>query len=107
MRISLAFIFDILLVCGLLFVVSAARADSRVFIIANQADGYGVHQRLAKRDTSGAHAARSCCPSREPAQAPAYRPVDTDEITGSVPKTANDRCSGIGCNEYIAITCQR
>ena len=71
------------------------------------ADGYGVDQCLAKGDKCGAHAARSYCQSREFAQATAYRRVDPDEITGSVPKTANDRCSGIGCNEYIAITCQR
>jgi hypothetical protein len=107
MRISSAFIFDALLVCALLFVASAAHADSRVFIIANQADGYGVDQCLAKGDKCGAHAARSYCQSREFAQATAYRRVDPDEITGSVPKAANDKCSGSGCNEYVAITCQR
>src|SRR5438105_7378662 len=49
---------------------SAALADTRVFIIANQADGYGVDQCLAKGDKCGAHAARSYCQSREFAQAP-------------------------------------
>ena len=107
MRISSAFIFDAVLVCGLLFVVSAAHADSRVFIIANQADGYGVDQCLAKGEKCGAPAARSYCQSREFAQATAYRRVDPDEITGSVPKAANDKCNGSGCNEYVAITCQR
>jgi hypothetical protein len=106
MRISSAFLFDALLVGGLLFVVSAAHADSRVFIIANQADGYGVDQCLAKGDKCGAHAARSYCQSREFAQATAYRRVDPDEITGSVPK-GSEKCSGGGCNEYVAITCQR
>lgn len=86
--------------------VSAAHADSRVFIIANQADGYGVDQCLAKGDKCGAHAARSYCQSREFAQATAYRRVDPDEITGSVPK-GSEKCSGGGCNEYVAITCQR
>ena len=107
MRISSAFIFDALLVCGLLFVVSAAHADSRVFIIANQADGYGVDQCLARGEKCGAHAARSYCQSREFAQATAYRRIDPDEITGSVPKAGNDKCTGGGCNEYVAITCQR
>ena len=89
-----------------LFTGSAALADSRVFIIANQADGYGVDQCLAKGDKCGAHAARSYCQSRDFAQASSYRRVDPDEITGSVP-TAGGSCNHAGCNEYVAITCQR
>ena len=107
MRISSAFIFDAILVCGLLFVVSDAHADSRVFIVANQADGYGVDQCLARGDKCGAHAARSNCQSREFAQATAYRRVDPDEITGAVPKGGAEKCTGSGCGEYVAITCQR
>src|SRR5258708_16131296 len=91
-----------LLACVLLLAASAASADSRVFIIANQADGYGVDQCLAK----GAHAARSYCQSRDFAQATSYRRVDPDEITGSVPQ-AGESCNHAGCNEYVAITCQR
>ena len=93
--------------CTLLLAASAASADSRVFIIANQADGYGIDQCLARGDKCGAHAARSYCQSREFASASAYRRVDPDEITGSVPKAGSDKCSGSGCNEYVAITCQR
>ena len=89
-----------------LFAGSAALADSRVFIIANQADGYGVDQCLAKGDKCGAHAARSYCQSRDFAQASSYRRVDPDEVTGSVP-TAGGNCNHAGCNEYVAITCQR
>lgn len=85
---------------------SAALADTRVFIVANQADGYGVDQCLAKGDKCGAHAARSYCQSREFAQASAYRRVDPDEITGSVPKSGAN-CSHGHCDEYVAITCQR
>ena len=95
-----------LLACAFLFAASAAMADSRVFIIANQADGYGVDQCLAKGEKCGAHAARSYCQSRDFAQALSYRRVDPDEITGSVPK-ANGSCNHAGCNEYVAITCQR
>src|ERR1700704_2972155 len=96
-----------LVACALLLPASAALADSRVFIIANQADGYGVDQCLAKGDKCGAHAARSYCQSRDFAQATAYRRVDPDEITGAVPKAGNGNCSGPGCGEYVAITCQR
>lgn len=94
-----------LFTCCLLFAGSAAWADSRVFIIANQADGYGVDQCLAKGEKCGAQAAHSYCRSRDFAQATSYRRVDPDEITGSVPAGAN--CGRTGCKEYVAITCQR
>jgi len=90
----------------MLFATSAARADTRVFIIANQADGYGVDQCLARSEKCGAHAAQSYCRQRNFAQATAYRRVDPDEITGSVPR-AGANCGHSGCNEYVAITCQR
>ena len=95
-----------LLACLSLAAASAALADSRVFIVANQADGYGVDQCLAKGDKCGASAARSYCQSRDFAEALSYRRVDPDEITGSVPK-AGGNCNHAGCNEYVAITCQR
>jgi hypothetical protein len=95
------------LACSLVMSASAAFADSRVFIIANQADGYGIDQCLAKGEKCGAPAARSYCQSRNFAQATSYRRVDPDEITGSVPKTVGDTCTGVGCHEYVAITCQR
>jgi hypothetical protein len=95
-----------LLVCLCLVTGSAARADSRVFIIANQADGYGVDQCLTNGEKCGAHAALSYCQSRNFAQASSYRRVDPDEITGSVPK-GGENCGRSGCREYVAITCQR
>ncbi|MGB8397571.1 hypothetical protein [Bradyrhizobium sp.] len=94
-----------LVACAFIFAASAAMADSRVFIIANHADGYGVDQCLAKGEKCGAHAARSYCQSRDFAEATAYRRVDPDEITGAVPRAGNEKCTG-GCGEYIAITCQ-
>jgi hypothetical protein len=95
-----------LLACVFLFAASVASADSRVFIIANEGDGYGVDQCLARGEKCGAHAARSYCQSRDFAQASSYRRVDPDEVTGSVPKAAGS-CNRPGCREYVAITCQR
>jgi hypothetical protein len=95
-----------LLACLSLLAGSAAWADSRVFIISNQADGYGVDQCLAKGEKCGAHAAQSYCQSRNFTQATSYRRVDPDEITGSVPK-AGENCGRSDCSEYVAITCQR
>jgi hypothetical protein len=107
MRLSSAHIASAFLASALLLAASAAAADSRVFIIANQADGYGVDQCLARGDKCGAHAARSYCQSREFAQAIAYRRVDPDEVTCAVPKDVGESCSGHGCGEYVAITCPR
>lgn len=95
-----------LLACAFLFHATAASAETRVFIIANEADGYGVDQCLAKGDKCGAHAALSYCRSRDFAEASSYRRVDPDEITGSVPK-ADGNCPRRGCREYIAIICRR
>ncbi len=96
----------VFLACVFWLSASAASADSRVFIVANQADGYGVDQCLARGEKCGAHAARSYCQSRDFAQATSYRRVEPDEITVSVPKAAGN-CNHAGCNEYVAITCQR
>ncbi|OCK59817.1 hypothetical protein [Bradyrhizobium sp. LMTR 3] len=96
-----------LIACAFLLAASAAAADSRVFIVANQADGYGVDECLARGDKCGAHAARSYCQSREFAQAVTYRRVEPDEITGAVPIGGANKCSGPACGEYVAITCQR
>jgi hypothetical protein len=84
------------LCCAFIIAASAASAETRVFIIANQADGYGVDQCLANGEKCGAHAARSYCQSREFAQASA----------GSVPKSGVN-CAHGRCDEYVAITCQR
>jgi hypothetical protein len=96
-----------LLACAFLLPPSIATADSRVFIIANQADAYGVDQCLAKSEKCGAHAARSYCQTRNFADASSYRRIDPDEITGSIPNAGGQICSHAGCSEYVAITCQR
>ncbi len=101
MRIMSAF-----LAASLLSAATAASADSRVFIIANQADGYGIDQCLAKGEKCGAPAALSYCRSRDFAEATSFRRIDPEEITGSVPKEAAN-CNHSGCNEYVAITCHR
>lgn len=85
---------------------SAALADSRVFIVANQSDGYGIDQCLAKGEKCGAPAALSYCKSRQFTQAIAYRRVDPDEVTGSI-SSSGGSCKGGKCDEFVAITCNR
>ncbi|MGJ4925760.1 hypothetical protein ACQR1I_10605 [Bradyrhizobium sp. HKCCYLS2038] len=100
------FFSGLLACCLLLAAPIIASAESRIFIIANESDGYGVDQCLAKGDKCGASAARSYCQSRDFAQASSYRRVDPEEITGSVPK-AGANCTHGACSEFVAITCQR
>lgn len=95
-----------LLACILIASATAAAAESRVFIVGNGADGYGVDECLLKGDKCGASAARAYCQSRDFAQAATFRKVDPDEITGSVPK-AGGHCAHGNCNDFVAITCQR
>lgn len=90
--------------CVTLILATETHADSRVFIVANQPDGYGVDECLAKGERCGAPAARAYCQSREFAQATGYRRVDPDEVTGAVPASTGSTGSH---GEYIAITCQR
>ena len=90
--------------CVCLIAATETRVDSRVFIVANQSDGYGVDECLAKGEKCGAPAARAYCQSRDFAQATGYRRVDPDEVTGAIPaSTGGARNNG----EFIAITCQR
>jgi hypothetical protein len=96
----------VLLACLLACSATVAIADSRVFTIANQPDGYGVDQCLANSEKCGSHAALAFCQSKEFARATAYRKVTPGEITASVSSGAS--CSHAGCSEdYVAITCER
>src|ERR1043166_3842509 len=84
----------------------SAQAEKRLFIIANNSDGYGIDRCLATGANCGAAAATAYCKSRDFAQASSYRKVDRDEITGAV-HSAGAACHGGACDEFVAIECQR
>ena len=84
---------------------SAAQADRRIFIIANNSDGYGVDRCLANGQPCGRAAATAYCKSREFTQAVSYQKVDRDDITGAIPATT--ACRSGSCEEYVAIICMR
>jgi hypothetical protein len=96
-----------LAVAATVLTATSAFADSRIFIIANESDGYGVDQCLAKGERCGAPLANAYCRQRDFSAAAAFRRVEPDEITGTVPEGNTRQCSGFGCAEYVAITCQR
>ena len=85
---------------------SAAHAEKRIFIVANNADGYGVDRCLANGAHCGVAAATAYCKSREFIQAASFRKVDKDEITGAIPVNSGD-CRGGSCEQFVAIECTR
>ena len=84
---------------------SAASAEQRTFIVANNPDGYGVDRCLAKGENCGNLVAGAYCRSQAFADVVSFRKVERDEITGAVP-TQKDVCRGT-CDEFVAITCSR
>jgi hypothetical protein len=90
-----------------LFGAASAQAEKRIFIIANNADGYGVDRCLASGAECGATVANSYCKSRDYAQALSFSKVDRDDITGAIPASGPGSCSGTTCDNFVAIVCAR
>jgi hypothetical protein len=99
MRFVLAVMIAVLLGTG------SAQAEKQIFVIANDADGYGVDRCLATGASCGATVATAYCRARDFHQAVSYRRVEKDEITGAVPARAV--CRGAVCEEFVAIECSR
>jgi hypothetical protein len=90
-----------------LFGATAAQAEKRVFIISDNADGYGVNHCLASGAACGEAAANSYCRSHEFGAALSFRKVDRDDITGAIPQSGPGSCHGANCDNFVAITCTR
>ena len=86
--------------------VVAAAAETQVFIVANNADGYGVDRCLATGASCGAPVATAYCQARDFAQARSFHKIEHDDISGAVGQTGNDACRG-QCDDYVAIECTR
>ena len=86
--------------------VSAVHAEKRIFIIANNADGYGVDRCLAAGAKCGAAMATAFCKTRDFRRATSFRKVARGEITGGVPVDSY-ACAGRRCEEFVAIECTR
>jgi hypothetical protein len=64
----------------------AAHAEKRMFIVANDADDYGVDRCLSSSAPCGTAVANSYCHAHEYEQALSFRKVDRDD-TGATPHT--------------------
>jgi hypothetical protein len=90
-----------------LALVTSAQAERRMFVIQNDADGYGVDRCLANGEKCGTAAANAYCKAREFAQAATFSKVDRDDITGAIPTGNTGGCKGAKCDDYVAIVCTR
>ena len=88
-----------------LLAAAPAQAEKRIFIIANQPDGYGIDQCLADGANCGAAAAAAYCQSRDFTRAASYRRIERDEVTGAVP--VGGACGRNGCDAFVAIECTK
>ncbi len=100
MRRLLAVSFGVFLAFG-----AAHASERRMFIIQNDADGYGIDRCLANGERCGTGAANSYCQSHAFAQAASFRKFDRDDITGAIP--GSDGCRGAKCPALVAIVCTK
>ncbi len=89
----------------LLALAGQASAETKIFIVENQPDGYGIDQCLASGANCGKPMASAYCQSRKYGQAVSFRKVEPDEITGGV--AAEATCRARGCIDFVAIECER
>jgi hypothetical protein len=85
------------------FFATAAQAEKRTFIIANNSDGYGVDRCLATGATCGAAVATAYCKSRDYMEAGSFRRIERAEIASSEPATTGASAR----QEFVAIECLR
>jgi len=102
MRVLLAILSVAALVAAL-----PAQAEKRLFIIANNSDGYGVDRCLANGAACGTAAATAYCQSHDFSKALSFHKIDRDDITGAIPTAGGTGCKGAACDEFVAIECSR
>jgi hypothetical protein len=103
MRLPLA----ILTVAAVLGTLAPAQAEKRIFIVANNADDYGIDRCLANGSTCGTAAATAYCQTHAFNKALSFRKIDRDDITGAIPTAGGSGCKGASCDEFVAIECTR
>src|SRR5215470_13827274 len=98
---AMRFIVAALVFVAVLYGNMPVQAENRIFIIANDPDGYGVDRCLATGASCGTAVATAYCRSREFTQAASFRKVEREEITGAIPVGVTKS------DEFVAIECSR
>lgn len=83
-----------------------AGAETKVFFVENQPDGYGIDQCLASGANCGRPMASAYCQQRQYGKALSFRKVDPGQLpAGEAGSDANCRIGS--CANFIAIECER
>ena len=99
-------VFVVLLALLCYGLATSAQAERRIFIVANDADGYGVDRCLASGEKCGAAAANAYCKTQAFAQAATYHKADHSDLTGAISAADSDGCRDGACS-VVAIVCTR
>src|SRR5260370_42395327 len=94
-------IVPVTIVVVLLALALPASAETKIFIVENQPDGYGIDQCLASGANCGKPMASAYCQSRNYGQAISFRKAEPDEITGGGASPAAT-CDTPGCVDFCA-----
>src|SRR5260370_19374402 len=97
--------FVVLVFVGLGLALPAG-AETKIFIVENQPDGYGIDQCLASGANCGKPMASAYCQSRKYGQALSFRKAEPDEITGGG-ASAGATCHPRRCADFVALACLR
>lgn len=93
-------------IVALLALAAPAGAETKIFIVENQPDGYGIDQCLATGANCGRPMASAYCQSRKYDQALSFRKAEPDEIAGGT-ASGDATCRARGCVDFVAIECGR
>jgi hypothetical protein len=83
-----------------------ARAETKIFFVENQPDGYGIDQCLASGAKCGKPMASAYCQSRQYGGVVSYRKVDPEEIPADK-ASVDGACRASRCVDFVAIECVR
>jgi hypothetical protein len=81
--------------------------ETRTYVIGNMSDGYGIDTCLATGAACGKAAAAAFCRTRDYPTVASFAKVERVEVTGTIAAIDGRACGGRGCQDLIAIVCQR
>jgi hypothetical protein len=100
-----ALLAALLAVNAFLASVPSARAETKIFLVENQPDGYGIDQCLASGAKCGKPMASAYCQQRQYGAAVSFRKVEPDALPAD--KNSDAACRASGCVDFVAIECER
>ncbi|HEY7231144.1 MAG TPA: hypothetical protein VH558_12305 [Pseudolabrys sp.] len=82
------------------------RAEQHMFLVANDADGYGIDRCLASGEKCGAAAANAYCRTQAFTFAATYHKIEESDLTEATTKNTSRDCKAGRC-DVVAIVCLR